>query len=145
MSKFLIRTKEGAEEIGWVFVEAEGYTLPPGYLAYSDEVTGSGVLVGQSDEFARISQSQYDHIHEHLVRGFDPTEAIQEVMASLGNVQALFDKWQAFKRAAYELTRAWEHVPHELEDSIGIDKNYPFDQDFMEVVAKIQNWGFDDE
>lgn len=146
MTKYLIRTKEGnGEEIGYVFIEAEGFVLPPGYIAYTDEVTCLNDQVGHEDEFAHISKAQYDHIVEHLIRGFDPTEAIQEVLQSLGNVQALFDNWQAFKRAAVELSRAWEHVPHELEETIGIDKNYPFEQDFMEIVAKIQNWGIDDE
>lgn len=48
-----------------------------------------------------------------------------------------------FKRATLALYEAWEHVPYEETTGTYVEDRYPFEQDFGEVLAKINEWSDD--
>jgi hypothetical protein len=52
----------------------------------------------------------------------------------------LKDKFEAFAKAARDLADAWEGVDWEVEEHVEINEDYPFSEDFREVVASIEKW-----
>lgn len=54
----------------------------------------------------------------------------------------LHEKLNAFKKAALELSEAWEKSTDDA--SRALERNYPFEHDFEEVLLQIQSWGHDE-
>ena len=148
------------DEIGHIYQEMRGIVVPEGFVAYRDLHTNhQAIEVHPADEVVEISAEQYGRIEEDIIDGRDPSDIIAEVLTEVdaniaidkrclkSDEQRLREALDNFTRAALELADAWE-IPDNIEaveEAVGINVNYPFTEDFGEVVAKMRDWGVKDE
>lgn len=53
--------------------------------------------------------------------------------------------WSNFSKSAMELSEAWEGSTTATEDFVGINNKYPFDENFDDVIIRINRWFEDDK
>lgn len=134
-------------ERGYIFKEAIQIIVPNGFVAVSDEYrTYDHIEVLPEDCLLELKYGEYEEL-EHLTEsGHDVNEYLEDLLAiRKTEVRRLTDRRAALVKCAVELLEEWQGASFYTEEQAKMLVNYPFEEDFAEVVARIQSWGDDSE